>query len=134
MAQQGAEHSVQQLEKVLSYQFGYTGFREGQLAAVQATLAGRDCLVVLPTGAGKSLCFQLPPLAKDSGFSVVVSPLIALARDQVSRCQDLDIDAEVMAQAAFALSEQFLQMIKYHQLLRCSYGTVRSLTTSEARF
>lgn len=95
MAEQGAEHSVQHLEKILAYQFGYKGFREGQLAAVQATLAGQDSLVVLPTGGGKSLCFQLPPLAKDAGFTVVISPLIALARDQVNRCQDSDIDAEV---------------------------------------
>jgi hypothetical protein len=55
----------------------------------------KDLLAILPTGAGKSLCFQMPALARDAGFTVVISPLLALARDQVSHCQEHDIDAEL---------------------------------------
>ena len=63
--------------------FGYHAFREGQQPAVEALLAGRDVLAVMPTGAGKSLCFQLPALLRQ-GVALVVSPLISLMKDQVS--------------------------------------------------
>ena len=62
--------------------FGFEGFREGQGEVVESVLAGHDTVVVMPTGGGKSLCFQLPALMKD-GVTVVVSPLIALMKDQV---------------------------------------------------
>jgi RecQ family ATP-dependent DNA helicase len=61
--------------------FGFERFRPGQRLAVQAALEGRDAMVVMPTGSGKSLCYQLPGLALD-GLAIVVSPLIALMRDQ----------------------------------------------------
>ena len=67
-----------ELERV----FGYTAFRPHQEDAVRAALAGRDCLVVMPTGAGKSLTFQLPA-AMTEGVTIVISPLIALMRDQI---------------------------------------------------
>ena len=63
---------------------GYDGFRPGQRDAVAAALAGRDCLIVMPTGGGKSLCYQLPGLASPS-LTLVVSPLIALMADQIKR-------------------------------------------------
>jgi ATP-dependent DNA helicase RecQ len=62
--------------------FGFTAFRPGQAEAVAAALAGRDLLVVMPTGAGKSLCYQLPALVRDD-LTVVVSPLVSLMQDQV---------------------------------------------------
>ncbi len=67
---------------LLRARFGHAGFREGQGEAIAACLAGEDVLVVMPTGAGKSLCYQLPALC-DNGYSLVVSPLIALMKDQV---------------------------------------------------
>ena len=70
------------LEQALQAYFGYGEFRPLQREAVEGTLAGRDVLVVMPTGAGKSLTFQLPA-ALSEGVTVVVSPLIALMRDQV---------------------------------------------------
>ncbi|HWW75428.1 MAG TPA: RecQ family ATP-dependent DNA helicase, partial [Pyrinomonadaceae bacterium] len=62
--------------------FGFEGFREGQAEVVESVLGGNDTVVVMPTGGGKSLCFQLPALMRD-GVTVVVSPLIALMKDQV---------------------------------------------------
>jgi ATP-dependent DNA helicase RecQ len=61
--------------------FGHASFRPGQRAAVEAAFAQRDALVVMPTGSGKSLCYQLPGLALD-GLTIVISPLVALMRDQ----------------------------------------------------
>ena len=62
--------------------FGFPGFRPGQREACEAALGGRDVLVVMPTGSGKSLCYQLPALLRDD-LTVVVSPLVALMQDQV---------------------------------------------------
>jgi len=68
--------------EILQATFGFEQFREGQLAVVEALLRGENALAVFPTGAGKSLCYQLPALVLD-GVTVVVSPLIALMKDQI---------------------------------------------------
>ena len=70
------------LERSLHDLFGFSGFRPGQREACEAALAGRDALVVMPTGSGKSLCYQLPALVGDD-LAIVVSPLVALMQDQV---------------------------------------------------
>ncbi|MGI8617608.1 MAG: DEAD/DEAH box helicase, partial [Gemmatimonadaceae bacterium] len=70
------------LSEVLERYWGYASFRPLQREAMEAILAGRDSLVVLPTGGGKSLCFQAPALVRE-GLAVVVSPLISLMKDQV---------------------------------------------------
>ncbi len=75
---------------------GLSTFRPGQRAAVQAALDGRDALVVMPTGGGKSLCYQLPALA-GGDLTVIVSPLIALMRDQCARLTDLGHPAVMLA-------------------------------------
>ena len=69
--------------RVLDTVFGFEAFRPGQEAVIEALLAGRDVLTVMPTGSGKSLCFQVPALVLD-GLTVVVSPLVALMQDQVA--------------------------------------------------
>ena len=69
--------------EVLQTVYGYSAFREGQAEAVDTVLSGRDLLSVMPTGAGKSLCFQLPGLCMD-GVTLVISPLISLMQDQVA--------------------------------------------------
>src|SRR5688500_1221531 len=74
------------LTAALRSMFGFSGFRPGQREACDAALEGRDVLVVMPTGSGKSLCYQLPGLMADH-LTIVVSPLVALMQDQVEALQ-----------------------------------------------
>ncbi|WP_016949927.1 DNA helicase RecQ [Anabaena sp. PCC 7108] len=80
------------LEKALKHHFGYDQFRPGQRQIIEDALENRDLMVVMPTGGGKSLCFQLPALLKP-GLTVVVSPLIALMQDQVEALRNNNISA-----------------------------------------
>ena len=79
-------------KEVLAERFGFTSFRPGQEQVVDSLLAGRSALAVFPTGAGKSLCYQLPALLLD-GVTVVVSPLIALMKDQIDFLTRQGVDA-----------------------------------------
>ncbi len=72
--------------------FGFQGFRPGQAEIVEAVTAGLNTLAIMPTGGGKSLCFQLPALCRD-GVTVVISPLIALMRDQVRGLREAGVEA-----------------------------------------
>ena len=72
--------------------FGFGAFRPGQEEIVEAVLAGRNTLAIMPTGGGKSLCFQLPALCRE-GVTVVISPLIALMRDQVRSLREAGVEA-----------------------------------------
>lgn len=77
---------------LLSDVFGFDSFRPGQQEIVEAVAAGRDVLAIMPTGGGKSLCFQLPALMRN-GVTVVISPLIALMRDQVRALREAGVEA-----------------------------------------
>jgi ATP-dependent DNA helicase RecQ len=79
-------------QQILRDVFGYERFRGDQAAIIEALLAGRDALVLMPTGGGKSLCYQLPALIRE-GAGLVVSPLIALMQDQVRALHELGIEA-----------------------------------------
>src|SRR3954451_19016801 len=83
------------LRRKLREHFGFRRFRPGQEAVIHAAMEGRDTLVVMPTGSGKSLCFQLPALALE-GTTVVVSPLIALMKDQADALQQRGIPVAVV--------------------------------------
>jgi ATP-dependent DNA helicase RecQ len=91
----GAGASTATPEQLLA-RFGLDAFRPGQREAVAAALAGRDSLVVMPTGGGKSLCYQLPALA-GGGLVVVVSPLIALMSDQWRRLREAGVRSSMLA-------------------------------------
>ncbi|WP_372610675.1 DNA helicase RecQ [Aquicoccus sp.] len=79
-------------DTLLSDVFGFDAFRPGQQEIVEAVASGRDVLAIMPTGGGKSLCFQLPALMRD-GVTVVISPLIALMRDQVRALREAGVEA-----------------------------------------
>src|SRR5450755_2248023 len=80
---------------VLKDVFGFEQFRPGQEKAVDALLAGRDVLTVMPTGSGKSLCFQVPALVL-GGLTIVVSPLVALMQDQVAALRLAGVAADTI--------------------------------------
>ena len=82
-------------EEILRRYFGYPGFRPGQGELVRAALNGTDALGVLPTGGGKSVCYQVPALILD-GLTVVVSPLVSLMTDQVRRARKAGLRAETL--------------------------------------
>ena len=81
--------------EVLKKVFGHSSFRAFQEEAVDAILANQDLLTIIPTGAGKSLCYQLPSLLKD-GLTIVISPLIALMQDQVTALRANNISAAMI--------------------------------------
>lgn len=80
------------LETALQQHFGYSTFRPGQKEIIETILSGRDTLGVLPTGGGKSICYQLSAIVSP-GLTVVISPLISLMKDQVDTLKQLGIPA-----------------------------------------
>mgnify|MGYP004523704755 FL=1 len=90
------EYKMQKLikdaEKILKQYYGYDHFREGQIPVIEAVLEGRDVLGIMPTGAGKSVCYQVPALMME-GITLVISPLISLMKDQVGTLNQMGIHA-----------------------------------------
>jgi ATP-dependent DNA helicase RecQ len=107
--------------------FGFESFRPGQDEAVGAALAGRDALVVMPTGAGKSLCYQLPALMRDD-LTIVVSPLVSLMQDQVQALERFAPGAAVLVNA------QQDAAVNRAALERAIAGGVRLLYVAPERF
>ncbi len=106
--------------------FGYDQFRPGQAAAIESVLAGNDTLVVLPTGGGKSVCFQIPALVLP-GLTVVVSPLISLMKDQVDALEARNLPA------AFINSSLNSNQVA-DRLARAERGDIRLLYLAPERF
>ena len=107
---------TQTAKEILRDVFGYTEFRGHQEETIAAALAGRDSLVLQPTGGGKSLCYQIPALLSD-GVTLVVSPLIALMQDQVSALEQLGIDAAYLNSTLTAVQQrQVVERLESGQL------------------
>ena len=94
-AQAAGMRPVDHKRRVLKDVFGFDDFRPGQAAVIEALLAGRHVLAVMPTGAGKSLCYQVPALVK-GGLTIVVSPLVALMQDQVAALRLAGVAADTI--------------------------------------
>ena len=113
------------LLEALHRHYGWDSFRSGQRPVIEALLSGRDCLAVLPTGGGKSLCFQLPALVRQ-GLVVVISPLVALMDDQVLQLQRRGIAAACLHRGIQPEQRRLIQ----EQL---SAGTLRLLYLAPER-
>ena len=115
------------LDAALHEHFGFAAFRPGQREACEAALAGRDALVVMPTGSGKSLCYQLPALMRDD-VTVVVSPLVSLMQDQVEA-----LAARVPGRAALVNAQQD-PAANRDAVARAASGELRLLYVAPERF
>jgi ATP-dependent DNA helicase RecQ len=115
------------LDDALSERFAFPAFRPGQREACEAALAGRDVLVVMPTGSGKSLCYQLPALLRDD-LTIVVSPLVSLMQDQVQA-----LDARAPGAAALVNAQQDPSANRA-ALERAAAGDLRLLYVAPERF
>jgi ATP-dependent DNA helicase RecQ len=125
-APSGRHVTLEQAQALLHERFGHREFREGQADAVQSVLRGRSLLVVMPTGSGKSLLYQLPALLED-GLTLVVSPLIALMKDQVDDLVRRGIPAAFI-NSSLSLEEQ------RQRLAQCVAGQTRILYVAPERF
>jgi ATP-dependent DNA helicase RecQ len=116
------------LSTALREHFGFPAFRSGQREACEAALAGRDLLVVMPTGSGKSLCYQLPGLMRDD-LTIVVSPLVALMQDQVEALR-----ARGLGEAVALVNAQQAPEANAAALARAADGDLRLLYVAPERF
>jgi len=103
---------INRAEQILKHTFGYAEFRGSQKEVIETVLQGEDALVLMPTGGGKSLCYQIPGLVRE-GMAIVVSPLIALMQDQVSALQQLGLRA--------AYLNSTLSREEHNQVMRSIY-------------
>lgn len=119
-------HSKSQIQKILKEQFGHGSFRGDQEQVILRILDGKSALALMPTGMGKSLCYQLPS-ALIGGLTVVISPLIALMQDQVDKAKSLGIKATFLASTLTAEERQN----RYHSIGR---GEFKLILVTPERF
>ncbi|XP_071549733.1 recQ-like DNA helicase Blm [Panulirus ornatus] len=124
-------HSREML-KIFHQRFGLRRFRENQKEVVNAALLGKDCFVLMPTGGGKSLCYQLPACVTD-GVSIVVSPLKSLIQDQVQKLASLDIPAAHMSGDITLREENLIstELMKREIGLKLLYVTPEKISASQ---
>jgi bloom syndrome protein len=126
------------VKRALKDRFKLTGFRVNQLDAINATLAGNDAFVLMPTGGGKSLCYQLPAVVqsgKTKGITIVISPLLSLMNDQVQHLRNLNIRAATLNSATTSEERTEIQNSlkeKYpEQYIQLLYITPEMITKSQ---
>ena len=102
---------MNQAKALLKTHFGYDSFRKSQNTIIQSLLSNRDVLAIMPTGAGKSICYQIPALMFD-GISIVISPLISLMHDQVKSLKETNISfAYIISTLSYSQSQKVLSNI-----------------------
>ncbi|WP_319825369.1 DNA helicase RecQ [Thalassovita sp.] len=118
-------------QQLLKDVFGFDAFRDGQAEVVSAVADGRNVLAIMPTGGGKSLCFQLPALMRD-GVTVVISPLIALMRDQVRALREAGVEAGALTSGNTQEETEAVWQALEDQRLKLLYIAPERLSTGSA--
>jgi len=120
-------------KKILNERFSIEDFRSLQKEAINVTLSKRDCILIMPTGGGKSLTFQLPSLVDQNGFTLVVSPLISLMEDQLFSLKSLNIDARMLCGSTSKadVSSTFASMVTSGSPLKILYVTPERIAKSK---
>ena len=113
------------IAEILGHYFGYKTFRPLQREIIERTIRGKDCLVLMPTGGGKSICYQIPALSMP-GTAVIVSPLISLMKDQVESLQSNGIQSATLNSSS---TIEYQQMVKR----QCAGGDLKLLYISPER-
>jgi len=113
---------------ILNTTFGYSAFREHQQNIISQVIHGKDAVVLMPTGGGKSLCYQIPAMARD-GVGIIISPLIALMQDQVAALQQLGINAAFLNSTLDAASANNIEQQLLHGELDMLYVAPERLMT-----
>lgn len=124
---------LEQAGEILKHRFGYDSFRMNQEAAISCILSGRDCVVLMPTGGGKSLCYQIPALMLD-GLTVVISPLIALMKDQVDALRSNGVGAAFLNSTQSAAEQVEVFRSIRNGSLKLLYVAPERLLQSEDKF
>ena len=111
---------MSEARRLLLHHFGYSDFRPAQIPVIQSIFEGRDTLAVLPTGGGKSICFQIPALVL-GGLNVVVSPLISLMQDQVEAARVRGLPTACLNSSLSKAEQQEVQQAIANGTLRLLY-------------
>ncbi|XP_046543863.1 ATP-dependent DNA helicase Q1-like isoform X2 [Haliotis rubra] len=121
-----------ELEEKMTSVFGIRALRPMQLQTMNVTMSGKDCMLIMPTGGGKSLCFQLPAVAS-KGITLVVSPLVSLMEDQMMALEQLGVEAAMLNAAATKEHVKYVQdaMIDKKAPLKMVYVTPEKLAKSK---
>src|SRR5687768_17241953 len=120
------------LLRTIEKHWGYSSFRPLQQEAMGAVLENRDSVVVMPTGGGKSLCYQVPALLRD-GVTVVVSPLISLMKDQVDALRECGVSAAQMNSSQSSLELRALERDLYDGKIRLLFVSPERLAMTGFR-
>ncbi|QGM81357.1 ATP-dependent DNA helicase RecQ [Otariodibacter oris] len=121
--------NITDAQNILQTVFGYQSFRQGQLEVIDAILSGKDCLVIMATGGGKSLCYQVPALCLD-GITLVISPLISLMKDQVDQLQASGVEAAYLNSTQTIEEQQQVEQKALSGQLKLLYLSPEKVMTS----